>query len=320
MTDIDIEWGSLKAFDIFPRKMPDMFRGSQLTVLGRYSGTGSYPLTLKGKLRNESQTLKYEKNEFPTIATSNDFLPRIWAMRKVGFLLDEIRTSGETEEARSQIIKLAKKYGFVTPYTSYLAADEGAQRITGGAPPPPPAARRIVPSTSGLQMQSDLRALLPADESLSAAPNSSMGGGFAGGGMGGMGGGGGFGGGMGGGGSRGMAAGVPSRNAAAQPTIRLATEAVDASKALRDMKAAEVALPQTTTTTRRIGSKEFAMKGDVWTDTAYSPDKKLEVVDLVFGSEALLKAIASDKQLAAYAALGKNVTVVHNGKVYRIHP
>jgi hypothetical protein len=86
------------------------------------------------------------------------------------------------------------------------------------------------------------------------------------------------------------------------------------------MKAAEIAAPPSTTTTKWVGSKEFALKGDVWTDTAYSSDKKLEVVDLAYGSEAMLKAIAADKQLAAYAALGRNVTVVHNGKVYRIHP
>jgi hypothetical protein len=100
---------------------------------------------------------------------------------------------------------------------------------------------------------------------------------------------------------------------------RKAEDAVTASVELRDMKEAEVAAPQATTTTQRIGSKEFALKGEVWTDISYNPDKKLEVVDLVFGSEAMLKAITSDKQLAAYTALGKNVTVVHNGKVYRIH-
>jgi Ca-activated chloride channel homolog len=316
MTDIDIEWGSLKAFDIFPRKMPDMFRGSQLTVLGRYSGTGSYPLTLKGKLRNESQTLKYEKNDFPNISTSNDFLPRIWAMRKVGFLLDEIRTTGETEEARSQIIKLAKKYGFVTPYTSYLAADENAPRITGGATPPPPAARRIVPSTSGLQMESTLNELNSAVPSVGIPRMGGGGGGFGAGGMGG-----GMGAGMGSGGGGGRDAGAGSGNARSlMKRTPSEAEAVDASKALKEMKSAEVTAPQATTSTRWIGSKEFALKGEVWTDTAYSPDRKLEVVDLVFGSEALLKAIASDKQLAAYAALGKNVTVVHNGKVYRIHP
>jgi hypothetical protein len=64
--------------DIDPRKLPDLFRGSQLTVLGRYSGAAATaPLILKGKIRSESRSLKYEKNEFPNISTANDFLPRL---------------------------------------------------------------------------------------------------------------------------------------------------------------------------------------------------------------------------------------------------
>jgi hypothetical protein len=320
MTDMDIEWGSLKAFDIFPRKLPDMFRGTQLTVLGRYSGpAGSFPLTLKDKIRSESRSLKYDKNEFPNISASNDFLPRLWAMRKVGYLLDEIRMSGVTDESKNQIIKLAKKYGFVTPYTSYLAADENVRQITGGA-----IARSaqqpivITPDLEMLSMPSSVE--IPADMAYyapSGIPD------------------------MGGGNGRdqnmpigdisappryssssgpGSGGGIGSGKVTGAPKKATVKESVAASVGLKDMKAAEVAAPRSTATTKWVGSKEFALKGDVWTDTEYSPDKKLVVVDLPFASEALLKAIAEDKQLAAYAALGKNVTVVHNGKVYRIHP
>jgi Ca-activated chloride channel homolog len=347
MTDMDIEWGSMKVSDIFPRKLPDMFRGTQLTVLGRYSGTGSFPLTLKGKIRNETRTLKYEKNEFPNINTSNDFLPRIWAMRKVGYLLDEIRTSGENPEAKNQIISLAKKYGFVTPYTSYLAADESS-RITGGSP-----AVNTRPRVSDLSMGTTGTTGRggTTGSSSGTAMGGSMGGsrgggggmaGGMGGGMGGMGGGGFGGGGMGGGsfgGSAlgvapggvpgGVAGGVPGGvlggvlgaqlPAAPPPPPPSPKRQVEASVGLKDMKSAEIAAPTSTNTSKWIGSKEFTLKSDVWTDATYDAKLKLEVVDLVFGSEPMLKAIAADKQLAAYAALGKNVTVVHNGKLYRIH-
>jgi Ca-activated chloride channel homolog len=314
MTDLDIDWGNLKVSDIFPRKLPDMFRGTQLTVLGRYSGTGSFPVTLKGKIRNETRALKYDKNEFPNITTSNDFLPRIWAMRKVGYLLDEIRMSGVNAESKNQIVKLAKKYGFVTPYTSYLAAEESA-KITSR----PPATGRIV---------------MPADESYSAIasaempfnmslplgdltmpPASGSGGGVGSGGGIGAGLGSGVGGGIDGFGSFG--GGYGGGLGKSSPSLK---KQVEASVALQGMKSAEVAASPNKTASQRIGAKEFALKDNVWTDTTYDPKKKLEVVDLVFGSEALLKAMAADKQLAAYAALGKSVTVVHNGKVYRIHP
>jgi Ca-activated chloride channel homolog len=338
MTDLDIDWGALKVSDIFPRKMPDMFRGTQLTVMGRYSGPGSFPITLKGKIRNETRSLKYEKNEFPNIETSNDFLPRIWAMRKVGYLLDEIRISGENAEAKNDVIKLAKKYGFVTPYTSYLAADEGTQ-IAGNSshaiaasnavraavappPPPPPAMGR-----SPIRLGGSIGAVAPTEIPADAAYFNPGGvpGGVAGGVPGGVPGGvlGGVVGGVPGGVPGrvvGGAIGASSGNLAQQAPKTLSLKAeIETSVELKDMKEAEVAAKSNKSASRRIGSKEFVLKNNVWTDAAYDPAKKLEVVDLVFGSETLLKVLASDKQLAAYAALGKNVTVVHNGKVYRIH-
>jgi Ca-activated chloride channel family protein len=344
MTDMDVEWGNLRVSDIFPRKLPDMFRGSQMTVLGRYSGTGSFPLTLKGKIRNESRDVKYEKNEFPNISTSNDFLPRIWAMRKVGYLLDEIRMSGENAEMKNQIIKLAKKYGFVTPYTSYLAAEEERSRITGIAPAPnaggarAPVMRRLLKVDPGGIPSDELLSMAPSVEipkspnpnvsdldmnmpigSIGGAPGR-MAAGMAGDVvhvMDGNGGGGGGGKSMRSGGiGRGSGAGIGS---GAGPGASKKDQ-VAASVGLRDMKSAEIAPQPPATRTQRIGAKEFVLKGEVWTDTVYDPKQKLEVVDLAIRSEALLKAISSDKQLAAYAALGKNVTVVHNGKVYRIHP
>jgi Ca-activated chloride channel homolog len=317
MTDMDIDWGSLHVFDIYPRDLPDLFRGTQLTVLGRYSGSGSLPLVLKGKLRQESCSLRYDRNDFPNVSTSNDFLPRLWAMRKVGYLLDQIRTTGENAEVKDEIIKLAKKYGFVTPYTSYLAADE--RSMITGVPPAP----RVIGGLQG-----------GAGGGFSSGPGSGGGMGSGGGPGVGPGQGGGMGGGRGGGIGYGEGAYVVGngtldpvarddlRNIAPipSPSHGTAVDAVSASVGLKDMKSAEIAAPPVTATTRWIGSKQFVLRGDIWTDADYDPDKKLEVVDLAFGSEALLKDIASDKQLAAYAALGKNITVVHSGKVYRIHP
>jgi hypothetical protein len=309
MTDMDIDWGNLRVFDAYPRDLPDLFRGTQLTVIGRYSGSGSLPLVLKGKIRQESRSLRYEKNEFPTVSTSNDFLPRLWAMRKVGYLLDQIRMSGENAEVKNEIIKLAKKYGFVTPYTSYLAADE-RNMITG--------ITTTTSRVSNLQMAPSGGIGSGSGAGLGPGQSGGMGGGMgigSGGGIG-YGSGGGMGGGVGGGIGSGVAPYVVGKSISAPATPQ---DTVQASVGLKNMKAAEIAAPPATATTKWIGSKEFVLRGDVWTDTAYDPDKKLDVVDLVFGSEALLKTITSDKQLAAYAALGKNVVVVYGGKVYRIH-
>jgi hypothetical protein len=97
-----------------------------------------------------------------------------------------------------------------------------------------------------------------------------------------------------------------------------AKDTVAGSVAMNKMKAAEIAATPHAAGTQRVGSKTFALKDNTWTDSAYSPDLKLPVVTLEFGSDALLKAIASDPQLGSYASLGKNVVVVYKGKVYRI--
>jgi len=54
---------------------------------------------------------------------------RLWATRRVGQLLEEIRLKGENEELKDEIVALAKEFGLVTPYTSYLVQEE--ERMAG---------------------------------------------------------------------------------------------------------------------------------------------------------------------------------------------
>jgi len=66
----------------------------------------------------------------------------LWARRKVGYLLDQIRANGENKELVEETTLLARKYGIVTPYTSYLVASEGvapvlARQAREGAGPQP---------------------------------------------------------------------------------------------------------------------------------------------------------------------------------------
>ena len=75
------------------------------------------------------QTFTY-KVKFDDRGSANDFVPRLWATRRVGFLLDEIRLHGETSELRDETTELARKYGIVTPYTAYLIVeDEDRRRV-----------------------------------------------------------------------------------------------------------------------------------------------------------------------------------------------
>jgi Ca-activated chloride channel family protein len=109
--------------------MPDIFRGSQVTLIGRYRNPIDLDfvrLQLGGMSSGSSKNFQYNNLRFPLREESNDFLPRLWATRRVGWLMEQVRTNGEQAELRDEIVDLGTRYGIVTPYTSYLALEPGA--------------------------------------------------------------------------------------------------------------------------------------------------------------------------------------------------
>lgn len=130
LTDVVLELDSKKVRwdQHYPRQLPDLFRGSNLNLMGRFTGSGKATLTLKGKVDGKEHTMKYEL-DFPEKFESYDYLPALWGTRAVGFLLDQIRLNGESEELVQEVVRLAKKHGIVTPYTSYLILEDEMQQI-----------------------------------------------------------------------------------------------------------------------------------------------------------------------------------------------
>ena len=49
------------------------------------------------------------------------FVEKIWAVRRVGHLMDEIQLHGKSKEVVDELVRLSRKYGIMTPYTSFLA-------------------------------------------------------------------------------------------------------------------------------------------------------------------------------------------------------
>ncbi len=126
LVNLDLEIENIKTKNLYPRKLPHLFRGSQLTVLGRYVGSGKSELILHGDINGErkefSNNAKFPKNE-----SDHQFLPRLWAQRKVAYLVDEVRLNGENKELEEEIVRLSEKYGIMTPYTSFLVTEEQKQ-------------------------------------------------------------------------------------------------------------------------------------------------------------------------------------------------
>ncbi|MFH1022484.1 MAG: VIT domain-containing protein [Planctomycetota bacterium] len=123
-TDVAMAFQGIETYDIYPRTVPDFFKGTQILISGRMKiGATSGTVRLAGNWQGEKREFT-----FPVSAGAGAdaaFLPRLWATRKVAFLLEEIRLRGKNQELVDEVVALGKKFGIVTPYTSYLIVEEG---------------------------------------------------------------------------------------------------------------------------------------------------------------------------------------------------
>ena len=130
LTGLEMDFGTLQTDLMYPRSLTDIFKGTQLTIIGRYKNSSdidNLTLRLSGRAGKENRTFNYTNLDFPMRNEKNDFLPRLWATRRVGWLIEQIRSNGDNKELRDEIVDLGTRYGIVTPYTSYLATD-GSER------------------------------------------------------------------------------------------------------------------------------------------------------------------------------------------------
>jgi Ca-activated chloride channel family protein len=174
LTDLRVSSGNgLELSEMYPNKLPDLFHGGQVVVLGRFKGHGHKAIKLTGKVGNQTREFVYEVN-FPTrTGPEKSFVAELWARRKVGYLLDEVRRNGERKELVEEVVKLAKKHGITTPYTSYLVVPDNVTRapVVGG-PGVVPLAPSSAPAVRGFTFTNTPmpRSEAPANGQINYAP------------------------------------------------------------------------------------------------------------------------------------------------------
>jgi len=132
LTNLSLDFGRVTAHDYYPQVFPDLFQGGELLVLGRYRGSGDLKLRLLGEYGGAPREFEYPVS-FPEQTDAADFVPRLWAARKIGFLLDEIRLNQPgRQELVDEVVQLSREFGIMTEYTSFLVEEP-----TGGPAPVP---------------------------------------------------------------------------------------------------------------------------------------------------------------------------------------
>jgi Ca-activated chloride channel family protein len=263
--------------------MPDLFRGTQVTLIGRYrnpSDVRNAVLRLRGRTGAATRTFTYNDVDFPLNEERNDFLPRLWATRRVGWLMEQIRTNGEQKELTDEIVDLGTRYGIVTPYTSYLAVEPERASVT-------------------VRSEGDLRALPMSRPSVSGRRGGVGGSGAA--------------------TARDMPA-PPPKEAAKATTGAVAVQQSKRERAQQEavtIDAEDDAL-RVKTGAQKVGDKTFYLREGVWVDSEFKAEAKLPETTLAFGSDEYFDLIKREPQLARFFSLGERVLVVYKGRVYRV--
>ena len=125
-----------RVHDVVPSRLPDLFAGDQLVVLGRYTGGELLTVAITGNFLGEPQRFAVTFDP-RTASVHNAFVPRLWASRKIAVLLDQIRdlgadlgigrrdrkTEATMQDLVHQIVRLSTQYGVLTEYTAFLARE-----------------------------------------------------------------------------------------------------------------------------------------------------------------------------------------------------
>ncbi|MBV9657573.1 MAG: VWA domain-containing protein [Verrucomicrobia bacterium] len=320
---LEVEGGGVRVSQLLPGELPDLFKGDQLVVVGRYRGAGETDVTLTGRGAGREQRFVYHTKfgsadpgaENAETQATREFIPRLWATRRVGFLLDEIRLRGETAVVKEEVVALARKFGIVTPYTAYLILDDEERRRV-------PESRRLLSqmnkdgaardtaanaysdfrqnragesAVANAQSQSSLRNAEQAGSSIAAGNARALDA------------------------SRAAAAAAPAmarRGRGGNGSITTATTAPDA--------AAQNRLESYTQNARFVNGRAFYQNGRQWVDgnlqNSSQPNASNQTpVRVQFGSAEYFKLLKEHPEAAGWFALGQNVLLAIGDTAYEIY-
>jgi Ca-activated chloride channel family protein len=108
---LKLDLGGVETDLMYPRTLSDLFKNSQLVIVGRYkNNVNSATVRLTGKVGAREEVFTFAKQSFPEERSDNGFLGRLWATRRVGYLLEQVRLNGENREVKDEIIQLGTRY------------------------------------------------------------------------------------------------------------------------------------------------------------------------------------------------------------------
>jgi Ca-activated chloride channel family protein len=298
LTAIKVDVDGPMLDDMYPAApLPDLFAGSQLIITGRFRDAGKATITLTGQLNGARQTYTFSDLSFPANAGGQPFISRLWATRKIGALLNQIRLNGETPELVNSVVKLSVRYGIITPYTSYLIQEEdiNARRdgVGGGGPegtsvPGTPVPIMVMAPTVSSQIGVPGEAPASGEGAVDRAKSAND--------------------------------LESSDKAAVAPT---STPLATATAGSGGYVAQPTLEPQKGTgksgeVLKTVNDRTFIFQKNMWVDTLFTEGMKVQ--DVVFLSDDYFKLLTDHPEIKDYLAIGERVLVVVDNIAYNVKP
>jgi len=347
LTNVALSYEGVQVKDFYPREVKDIFAGSQVLLIGKYKNGGKATLNLTGKVNGVQKAYSFPLT-FETSETGHSYLPRLWAMRRIGHLTDVAQENGNNREVVDEIVALSKKHGIITNYTSFLVTDPSESHGTAmnrfprpmpiASPMPISVSRRMAmragvgggaggaahfhaAAAQNLEVMDDrpiMRDFREAASTPTAVRGSLMRGHSSGGGA-------------------GMMPpppppvagfyGAPSLQGATNGTIGpqgsdatfvTGAAAVANQKKINKMKEQNLIAKddQPAGGIKVVEDKTFYMHNGVWVDSAYTDKLKPQVI--TFGSSQYFDLMHNNPGIAKYLAVGREVIFTFKGHTYKI--
>jgi Ca-activated chloride channel family protein len=285
---------------LYPSPVPDLFKGEQIVLAGRYAGKGDGAVTLEGSVGGETRKFAFDV-KFSEEARDHEFIPRLWATRRVGYLLDEIRLRGDSKELKDEVTELARKYGIVTPYTAYLIVEDEkqrglaqteqtlrfygrdglARRSLGASYEGATRERGGIAGVSGASSFQHLKMAESANDAIVA----------------------------------GNADAYRSAPAVLAPSTATLSSRTQLAREVTPRQTAKAFADQG----RYVGGRTFFLNNEQWIDSDVQKKPNASRVRIQFSSEEYFALLSQQPQTSGWLALGRNVQFVLGDKVYEIY-
>jgi Ca-activated chloride channel family protein len=277
--DFKLIGNKVQLSNMLPRALPDLYAGGQLVLIGRYTGDGDVAFELTGRVNGKVEKFTYE-NKFAATEAKGQFIELLWAQRRIGHLLDQIRLHGETKELVDDVIRLSKEYGIQTPYTSSLILEDGVHPM--GAMPTPRPEFRGGKGEAEKRLDVLVRKAPAAD---AAAPLSKP---------------------------------APEAKAAAEMEESLVLRfkdkdgkaGVDVARRLRELKEMDRSTDAASSGFRKAAGTRFIQYRGVWVDERFQAEAA--VTSVKFGSDAYFRLLEKQPALVDAFKLGTDVILMTN--------